>query len=70
MTWAEDDPAGGPLVCRHCGAPARYAGGRGLPASMRKAVHEDGRETGADGHLAAPINPAMVSASRAARPAT
>jgi hypothetical protein len=45
-------------VCRGCGGTLRLLGDDPLlPEPMRKAVHDDGGETGPDGHMAAPIGP-------------
>ncbi len=53
MTEAE--PAG--LWCARCGKRVRLAGGEGLPAQLRKAVHAaTGLEAGDNGHLAAPAD--------------
>ena len=51
------------LRCRHCKESARYEGNPVLPEDERRAVHADtGREACEDGeHLAAPIDPDMVS---------
>lgn len=44
------------LRCRQCEDPVRLEGNPLVPPQLRKAVHaETGRETGADGHLAAPV---------------
>ena len=50
-------------VCRRCEGARQLIGGDPLlPASMRKAVHEDGGEMCAGtGELAAPITPGLVS---------
>jgi hypothetical protein len=45
-------------LCRVCGGGVWLIGGDlSLPEPLRKAVHEDGEETGPDGHVAAPIGP-------------
>jgi transposase len=49
-------------MCRGCGGTLRLIGDDPLlPEQMRKAIHDDGSETGPDGHVAAPLDPSMVS---------
>jgi hypothetical protein len=45
------------LWCSRCGQPVKLADGDGIEDEYRKAVHAaTGRETGPDGHLAAPVD--------------
>jgi hypothetical protein len=55
------------LLCRWCGKPARFGGNPVLPEQERPAMHADGSESCGDGeHLAAPIDPDMISWDMAA----
>lgn len=59
--------AGADLRCRWCKRPVRFEGNPALPDEERPAVHADtGLETGDDGHVAAPIDPDIISWDMAA----
>jgi hypothetical protein len=44
------------MHCRWCEHPVRLEGSSSVPGELRKAVHADGSELGADGHVAAPVD--------------